>query len=84
MAHLDDAFAVSLGSDGRYADHDISGGSIQINTGGTVMDLTPGIAWSPLVDWGIYTRVQIPIIAGLFGTQSVGATAILGTQFLIK
>src|SRR6185369_15013565 len=25
MAHLDDAFAVSLGSDGRYADHDISG-----------------------------------------------------------
>ena len=84
MVHLDDAFALSLGTDGRYADHDSSNGTSQINTGGTVIDITPGVAWSPLEDWGLYTRVQIPIIAGLFGTQSVGATAVLGTQFLIK
>ncbi len=84
MLRFNDAFALSLGTEGRYADHDTSNEVVQTNTGGTVMDITPGISWSPLDGWGLYSRVQIPVITDLFGSQSVGATAILGSQFLIE
>lgn len=88
MLHLDDTFAFSLGTDGRYADHDtdssLAPNTPLVNTGGTVIDLTPGIAWSPLEDWGLYARVQVPVITNLFGTQTVGVTAIVGTQILVR
>jgi hypothetical protein len=87
MLHLNETFALSLGTDGRYSDHDtdssVTPNTTLVNTGGTVIDLTPGIAWSPSEDWGLYSRIQIPIIASLFGTQTVGATVIVGTQLLV-
>jgi hypothetical protein len=84
QVHLDDPFAVSLAVEGRFADHDISNGDSQFNTGGTVIDLTPGIGWNPLEDWGLYGKVQIPVLTNLFGTQTVGATVLFGTQLLLR
>lgn len=82
--HLDDPFAVSLAAEGRYADQDVSEGDTQTNTGGTVVDLTPGLWWNPVENWGLYAKIQVPVIASLFGTQTVGPTLLVGTQLLIR
>ena len=84
QVHLDDSFALSLAAEGRIADQDLSDGESQGNTGGTVVDLTPGLWWSPVDSWGLYGKIQIPVLTGLDGTQTVGATAILGTQIFIN
>ncbi len=82
--HLDDPFALSLGVEGRYAEQDNAAGETQTNTGGTVIDLTPGLWWSPADQFGFYGKVQIPIVANLYGTQTVGATALFGTQVFLQ
>ncbi len=84
QVHLDDPFAVSLSVEGRTSDHDISNGDSQLNTGGTVIDLTPGLGWNPVQDWGLYGKVQLPVLTNLFGTQTVGTTVLIGTQLLLR
>jgi len=79
-----DYYALSLGLEGRRADQDTSLGDPQINTGGTVMDLTPGFSFKPAETWSLYAKVQIPFAFGLSGTQALGATAILGTQVFLN
>lgn len=79
-----DAFALSLAAEGRSADHDLSVQETQVNTGGTVMALTPGFAFNPAGTFGIYGRVQLPVLTDLFGTQTIGATAIFGTQLTLN
>jgi len=77
-------FAVSVAGEGRYAARDVSGGEDQVNTGGTVIDVTPGLWWSPAPDWGFYARAQIPVATDLFGEQTVGTTFQIGTQLLVQ
>jgi hypothetical protein len=84
QVRLNRAFAVSLASEGRYAQRDVSGGQAQVNTGGTVVDLTPGLAWSPAPSVGLFARVHIPVVTDLYGEQTVGATFQVGAQMLVQ
>jgi Putative MetA-pathway of phenol degradation len=77
-------FAVSLAGEGRYAARDVADGEEQVNTGGTVIDLTPGAWWSPASNVGFYARVRIPVASNLSGEQTVGSTVQVGTQLLVR
>ncbi|SRR5579871_630741 len=85
-----DKLAVSLSAEGRYAWSDtylnpaFGPGIVDApNTGGTVLDATPGIWWNVSGDSTLYARVQIPFYTQFNGTQEVDPTYIIGTQFLI-
>ncbi|HUO58800.1 MAG TPA: hypothetical protein VMV05_11550, partial [bacterium] len=81
--------ALSLAVEGRYADPDRAlnddGDAIEnvSNTGGTLIDATPGIWWNVSGDSTLYAKVQIPFYTNLNGVQEVGPTYVFGTQFLI-
>ncbi len=77
-------FAVSLAGEGRYAKRDVADGEDQLNTGGTVLDLTPGVSWSPAQTIGLYARAQIPVFTNLYGEQTVGTTFQFGMQLLVQ
>jgi hypothetical protein len=79
-----DAFALSLAAEGRSAERDLSLQEPQLNTGGTVVALTPGFAFNPAGTFGIYGKVQLPVATDLYGTQTVGATALFGTQLTLN
>lgn len=88
--HLADPFAVSLAVEGRYAASDmelnpqVGPGIVDTpNTGGMVIDLTPGVWWNISGDSTLYAKVQIPTITSFIGVQSLGPTYVFGTQFLI-
>jgi Putative MetA-pathway of phenol degradation len=81
---LGSEFAVSLAGEGRYAKRDVADGDAQLNTGGTVLDLTPGVSWSPSPTVGLYARAQIPVFTDLYGEQTVGTTFQIGMQLLVQ
>lgn len=87
--HLAETVAVSLAAEGRYAaaDTEPNGSGTAIvgasNTGGTVMDASPGLWWNLSGGSTLYAKVQIPFYTRLFGVQEVDPTYIVGTQFLI-
>ena len=89
--NIAEKLAVSLTAEGRYAwsdtyqNIDIGPGIVNVpNTGGTVLDATPGIWWNLAGDSTLYARVQIPFFTSLNGIQAVDPTYIFGTQFLIR
>lgn len=86
--NVGEKFAVSLTLEGRYALADTTGTGAGVtdvpNTGGTVVDATPGIWWNLSGDSTLYARVQVPFLTSLNGVQQVDPTYILGTQFLIR
>lgn len=80
-------FALSLGLDGRYADYDhdyTQDPSLDPDTGGTVLDLTPGFGWQLGYGLGINGRVQVPVYTRLFGTQAVSPTTDFSVQYLFS
>jgi hypothetical protein len=79
-------FSVTLNLDGRYADydHDWAAGGPNTDTGGTVLDLTPGFGWQLGDGVGLTGRVQAPIYTRLFGTQSVSPTYDVSVQYLFS
>ncbi len=86
-----DDFAFSGAVEGRYAITDTELSMTDMtnlvntpNTGGTVLDATPGVWWNVSGDTTLYAKIQIPFYTDLTGSQFVGPTYILGTQFLIK
>ncbi len=88
--HVVDALAISLAAEGRYATSDTYTNSAfgpgivdTPNTGGTVIDLTPGVWWNISGDSTLYAKVQIPFYTSLNGIQEVDPTYTIGTQFLI-
>lgn len=88
--HVADALAFSLAAEGRNAVSDtelnplIGPGIVDTpNTGGTVIDATPGVWWNVSGDSTLYARVQIPFYTNLNGVQEVDPTYTVGTQFLI-
>ena len=88
--NLTEKLAISLTAEGRYAWADtylnpVFGPGIvnAPNTGGTVLNATPGIWWNLSGDSTLYARVQIPFYTALNGVQTVDPTYIVGTQFLI-
>lgn len=88
--HVADTVAFSLAAEGRYAVSDtytnaaFGPGIVNTpNTGGTVLDATPGVWWNVSGDSTIYAKVQIPFYTNLNGVQEVDPTYIAGTQFLI-
>jgi hypothetical protein len=84
--HLIEAFALSLGLEGRYADYDQNwaAGAIAAQTGGSVLDLSPGFGWQLGENFGVNGKVQFPIYTNLFGTQTVSPVASLSVQYLFK
>lgn len=88
--HVADTLAFSLAAEGRYASSDtytnpaLGSGIVNTpNTGGTVLDATPGVWWNLSGDSTLYAKVQIPFYTSLNGVQEVDPTYIVGTQFLI-
>lgn len=90
-----DTLAVGLAVEGRYATPDTEpNGNLPLvagvatwntpNTGGTVIDLSPSVYWNVSGDAVLYGKVQIPTITNFIGSQTLDATYIFGTQFLIK
>jgi hypothetical protein len=89
--NVGEKLAFSLAAEGRYAESDtymnpdFGPGIVNTpNTGGTVIDATPGIWWNLSGDSTLYARVQIPFLTNLNGIQQVDPTYIVGTQFLIR
>ena len=84
--HVLQALALTLSLDGRYADydHDWAGDGIDENTGGTVLNITPGFGWQIGEGFGLNARVGIPIYTSLFGTQLVTPTLDLSIQYLFS
>jgi len=85
-----DTLAFSGAVEGRYANPDTELSMTDMtsivntpNTGGTVIDLTPGVWWNISGDSTLYAKVQIPTITNFVGVQSLGPTYVFGTQFLI-
>ncbi|HTB35406.1 MAG TPA: hypothetical protein VK842_11110, partial [bacterium] len=78
--------ALTLSLDGRYAgyDQDWSAGAANGDTGGTVLDLTPGFGWQIGDGVGISGRVQVPVFTNLFGTQLVTPTVDLSLQYVFS
>jgi hypothetical protein len=77
---LGNSWALSLAGEGRYAKRDVSEGEQQLNTGGTVVALTPGVWWSAGSTVGLYARLQIPVVTDFYGEQTVGNTFQIGMQ----
>lgn len=88
--NVTDSLAISLALEGRYATSDTkendqgTGIRTDPNTGGTVLDLSPGLSWNITGDSTLYAKVQIPIYTNLIGVQKIDPTYIVGTQFLFK
>jgi hypothetical protein len=81
-----EGLALTLSLDGRYAgyDQDWSAGQANPDTGGTVLDLTPGFGWQLSDGLGLNGRVQVPVYTALFGTQLVTPTVDLSLQYLFQ
>jgi hypothetical protein len=88
--HLEDDLGISLALEGRVADADKEPNDSQTgimtapNTGGAVLDLSPGFSWNISGDSVLYAKVQVPVYTRLNGVQEIDPTYLLGTQFLIK
>ena len=84
-----DSLAFSLAAEGRYAGPDtepnLAGTKLwnTPNTGGTVIDASPGVWWNISGDSTLYGKVQIPFYTSLIGFQEVDPTYVIGTQFFI-
>jgi hypothetical protein len=86
-----DPLALSLAVEGRYAYADtelnplVGPGIVDTpGTGGTVIDLTPGVSWNITGTSSLYAKVQIPVYTALIGTQEVDPTYLVGTSFFLK
>lgn len=79
-----DWIAFGLGLDGRFAFRDRSAGEPQLNTGGLVIALTPGLTLDIYGDLWLYLRVQLPVVTSFYGEQSVGPTYTAGLQWAFR
>jgi hypothetical protein len=75
---------LELGIDGRYAARDQMDGEAQVNTGGTVLALTPGARFNVAGNLWLNGKVQVPVFTHLFGVQSVGPTFTIGAQYQLQ
>jgi hypothetical protein len=76
--------AIELALDGREALRDTMDGAAQANTGGLVLAASPGLVWNPVNRLWLRARVQIPFVAATYGTQSIGPTALLSAQVVLR
>lgn len=81
---LSESLNLTLSLDGRYADYDVdwAAGQNDPDTGGTVLDLTPGLGWQMNSFLAFSGRVQCPIYSNLFGVQAVTPTVDCSIQYL--
>ncbi len=77
-----ETFALSIGLDGRQALHDVQDGQSQLNTGGFLLAMVPGLSWNLTDALWLQAQVQIPVASHLYGVQSVGPVVTVGLQFL--
>ena len=66
--------AFELGVDGRYNGQDTADGDVQVNTGGLVLDASPGVMLRITGELWLHLRAQIPFATKLNGVQTVGPT----------
>lgn len=79
-----ETFALSIGLDGRYAVRDNNSGETQLNTGGLLLAVTPGLSWNLTGGLWLQAQVQIPFVSHLYGVQSVGPVVTVGLQFVLR
>ncbi len=73
--------ALELGIDGRYNGQDTAGGAAQVNTGGFVLDASPGAMLRVVDKLWFHLRAQIPMATKLNGVQHLGPTLIGFLQY---
>ena len=74
----------SMSLDGRYAARDDRRGILQGNTGGLVLAAVPGLKVRLYQELWIYSSVQIPVIAHLFGEQHIGPVFTASLQYTFQ
>lgn len=74
-------FAVTLGVDARYAFNDNAAGIVQVNTGGAVLNITPGFIVNIAGGLWLKGNAQVPVYTKLSGKQGVGATFNLNIEY---
>jgi len=79
-----ESFGLSFGLDGRYAVRDVQQGQAQLNTGGFLLAMTPGISWNLSGGLWLFAQAQIPIASHLYGVQSVGPVVTGGLQYVLQ
>jgi hypothetical protein len=81
---LVEPFFLSLGVDGRFAVRDNDSGETQLNTGGFLLAVTPGLMWNLSGGLWLQAQAQVPVATHLYGVQSVGPVVTLGLQFVLR
>ena len=81
---LIEPFYVSLGLDGRFAVRDNNSGVTQLNTGGFLLAVTPGLMWNLFGGLWLQAQAQLPVATHLYGVQSVGTVVTVGLQFVVR
>ena len=65
------SFIPQLQLNGRYSFHDTGVNADSINTGGTLLFLSPGVTAALIPQWSIFTFVQLPLYQNVIGVQLV-------------
>jgi hypothetical protein len=78
---LTNTWAAQISLDGRWKQRDAYNGAPDENSGGTLVMLTPGLAWRPFTDWVINTSYQWPAIEDPNGQQTEDPNIRLGVAY---
>jgi len=79
----DERWLLTLGCDGRYADHDTADGATQLNTGGTVVAAAPSVWFRVAPGTWLRAEAQVPVWTHLFGDQHLGTTLAMACQYTL-
>lgn len=77
-------FAFDLGVDGRYAAADRDPGGAVVNTGGTVLAVSPGVYFQASGPAWLFVRGQLPFYVRFQGDQSQLPSFVSGVQYLVR
>ena len=76
-----DDFVLGLAGEGRYASKDDSSGMAQDNSGGSVVDVSPGFQLRVLGAFWIGVKVQIPAYTNFNGNQTLSPTTLASMKY---
>jgi hypothetical protein len=75
-----ETWGVRLAVDGKLEDRASDGRGGMADTGGASVFLSPGVIWSPRLDWVVEASVQLPVVNALHGTHSESPVVLLASS----
>ena len=75
-----ETWGVRLAVDGKLEDRASDAAGAMADTGGASVFLSPGVIWSPMMDWVVEASVQLPVVNALHGTHSESAVVLLASS----